>query len=491
MSLETLQAPFFINATVNNLPLIVSSSAITASQWRLTTQIYQLPNTGSALTTINTFPNNSGSAVIDIARICNDYLEYDDTVFEKTGSYSSDTNVGTFVVVMGEQYADSPSGSVVQYNGLGAVGNPAFTMSFNSTPSGSVTRLTQPRINLYPAVNEYSNLQYDWPSGSYVADVVGTGSRPFLTNDPAYNEGIVNDTSTFISSSVKKAFYYDFETIALMSTYNNICDLSLISATIYQDLATVPLYTDANYETETDGKLLYVGIGPANLSASNATAASIIDGGNWGLIEYDFEFANGDNRLIRIENANCGYYDKPINPTALDLYRKSNVDRGRTRFAWVNKYGTWDYISIPYPVTKQAKISRKEYIKPQLQWQEIGNDGTTASYNYSSTLFDKSSRGKDNYYTEYVDNYKITTDWLTTSQANWLTELFDSPSVYIQNQLYIMNDEETTWTSVGDGGFVPVNIKNGSYTWKSNRKGQKTFQYDIEFELSKVNIGRR
>ena len=82
MSLTTLQAPYFINATTNNLPLIVSSSNITNSQWRLVTEVY-LPVSASALTTIKTFPNDSGSAVVDIARICNDYLQYRKDLLKK------------------------------------------------------------------------------------------------------------------------------------------------------------------------------------------------------------------------------------------------------------------------------------------------------------------------------------------------------------------------------------------------------------------------
>ena len=74
---------------------------------------------------------------------------------------------------------------------------------------------------------------------------------------------------------------------------------------------------------------------------------------------------------------------------------------------------------------------------------------------------------------------------------DWLTELFDSPSVYIQNDLAAFQSDNNAETYFYPGGFVPVNIKNASYTWRSNKKKQKTFQYDIEFELSKINIGRR
>jgi hypothetical protein len=39
---------------------------------------------------------------------------------------------------------------------------------------------------LIPAVNEYSNLSYDWPQSEWYADYSATGSTPFLTNDPNF-----------------------------------------------------------------------------------------------------------------------------------------------------------------------------------------------------------------------------------------------------------------------------------------------------------------
>lgn len=39
-------------------------------------------------------------------------------------------------------------------------------------------------------------------------------------------------------------------------------------------------------------------------------------------------------------------------------------------------------------------------------------------------------------------------------------------------------------------GFAPINIKNASYTWKTNKFSQKLFQYDLKWEMSNINIGR-
>ena len=39
-------------------------------------------------------------------------------------------------------------------------------------------------------------------------------------------------------------------------------------------------------------------------------------------------------------------------------------------------------------------------------------------------------------------------------------------------------------------GFAPINIKNASYTWKTNKFKQKVFQYDLKWEMSNINTGR-
>ena len=75
--------------------------------------------------------------------------------------------------------------------------------------------------------------------------------------------------------------------------------------------------------------------------------------------------------------------------------------------------------------------------------------------------------------------YKITTDPIPmalpdnmvggyTAVADFYQELFQSPSVYIQQEY----------------NFIPINITNSNFIWKTNIKGQKVYQVDIEYEFS-------
>ena len=101
----------------------------------------------------------------------------------------------------------------------------------------------------------------------------------------------------------------------------------------------------------------------------------------------DFEFVGGDNRNVRFKRQECSYYDRE---TEYNGGRQAKI-KGRTRFAFINKYGVWDYFNIPYPAQKQAKIKKSTYVKPQLNWQDISNTTASAAKPYRSDLFNVSS----------------------------------------------------------------------------------------------------
>ena len=479
-SLDLISSPFAVNATTNNLPFVVTSPSASAAQFKLVTDIYIPQRSSARLTRIKTAPSAS-LCMVDIAKIASDYLTYDTpmTIIRGVGSF---TNAAKFKIIMGEEYADSPSGSIVQYDGNGNVGEPNFTASF----SGSANKLG----TLIPAVNEYSNLTYNWPESQWYATLNGANATPFLTNDPNFTlSGIVNANPA--GTPTKKVFPYDFETISMITDgqYNEGFE---VSASIYSGSTIV--YTDNSYfDTQNDrtlAPLYHIGIGPANLANSNATAASYITG-SWTKIQYNFEFVSGSthpkNRVIELLNDECSYYDQNLtrtNPGDADSRRI----KGRTRFAFINKYGVMDYYNVNNPVKKSSKITRKNYTQPQLPWQTLNTS--------SGAIFDANKRGKDTYSTTYTDEFEVTTDYLDQELSDWLTELIESPSVFIQNETLsnladIESNQFYSERSTSPSGFEPIRIKNASYTWRTNKFKQKVFQYDIKWELSNITTTRR
>ena len=133
----------------------------------------------------------------------------------------------------------------------------------------------------------------------------------------------------------------------------------------------------------------------------------------------------------------------------------------KTRFAFINNDGVWDYKSIFNPITKSTKLKRDSFITPNATYN-------SENFGFAQYEFNASKRGNTTYHTSNKDNYEITTDPLSQGEADWLTEMIESPNVYIQS----------------GSDFIPVNIENAGYNWKTNPRGQKIFQYKIEFSYS-------
>ena len=70
--------------------------------------------------------------------------------------------------------------------------------------------------------------------------------------------------------------------------------------------------------------------------------------------------------------------------------------------------------------------------------------------------------------TQYTDTFSITTDYIDKYTSQWLTEMFFSNDVYIQN----------------GNQFEPIIISNRSIDWNMNQYRQKLFQYEIEYKLA-------
>ena len=128
----------------------------------------------------------------------------------------------------------------------------------------------------------------------------------------------------------------------------------------------------------------------------------------------------------------------------------------RVNFAFINNYGFWDFYGVNLPQKKNTSIKRKEITTPFVDYSS-----GTSQYNLSR-------RGKGYYQTSYEDSFEVVTDWLSQEQAEWLTQLLESPEVYVET----------------DAGFAPIVLTNSSYRHNTNRAAQKNFQYTIQYKFS-------
>ena len=135
--------------------------------------------------------------------------------------------------------------------------------------------------------------------------------------------------------------------------------------------------------------------------------------------------------------------------------------REKTRFAFVNKLGAWDYYNNYNPVRQAIEVKREQYTAPRVD--------------YSSRLstYDISRRGRTDVHNSTDDVFTVDTDLLNKTNANWLEELIESPEVYIQR----------------NGEFIPIIITDSSYVANQNQARQKQFKYTLNFKPSNQPFG--
>ena len=98
-------------------------------------------------------------------------------------------------------------------------------------------------------------------------------------------------------------------------------------------------------------------------------------------------------------------------------------------------------------------------------------------YNTSIPSYSPYNRGFEQYYLSQDYKYEITTDYIAGvnsqlagdfSIENFYQELFTSPNVMLQV----------------DDTFIPINLTNSSFRYKTNKKAQKKYQVKIQYEFS-------
>jgi len=143
-------------------------------------------------------------------------------------------------------------------------------------------------------------------------------------------------------------------------------------------------------------------------------------------------------------------------------YDTNACNYDRVNFCFINNYGFWDSYGVSLPIKKNTTINRREITKPFVDYSSI----TSPYYNRR--------RGKDLFNTYLTDNLSVTTQWLNQEEAEWLTQLIESPEVYVQR---------------GDD-MLPVIITNSNYTHNTNTRAQKKFQYEIQYQYANQRRGR-
>ena len=449
MSITINQQATSPNLVDNTILYTVNSNQIAQPQFQYLCDIKT--STGTLIQRIKQQPNPSGYGVFDVGMICSYNMGPSDQVW-MTNVVQTQTNCAKqFQVLFGEEYGTSVSSSVSIYNGVTNV-------------TGGLPPAQSGRTYYYMlggTLDPNDKLNWNWPSSSKYYDTEINDStfnyQVGLTDFPATQSIRRNDWATIstLNGNVHGATNSDEFAQDIYAMVVNQYDVtgSLVISNTYYNVSTgadnggpranstqlwAQVYTLQSQET----RLIHWPVGPKNIDEGPGLEA---DTSYYDVIFYEqatdgFINDNGIYGKYRFEivSPECGY--------------------DGVRFAWKNKYGVWDYFNFGLAQTTNDSIERNEFK------QNFVNYSTSTG----TVVYDKGRRGLSQYVNKINKLRTAESNWLTQDDADVIRELFFSTEVFIQNGVE----------------FLPVVIRNGGLTEKTNPRTQKLFKYTVEYQLA-------
>ncbi len=411
-----------------------SGSNYTENQYKFILDIYE-SGSSDYIARLKQPPNKGFSAVFNPADVFQENVEFD-AVWEIPESYLSSGSLKNYVLQFGEQYGTSPSSSITAY-------------------PNQVTY----EMAIIPGVDN-SN---DFSIGVFSQEI--PLESEVLTDMPSPVDG----TGVHVEAG-------DWENITYLELDDYMTLSTIHTGSVQEVLITVDdnegnsLYNLQHtfQSSSSPYELHHVGIGPKNLlsiepasipgismslALNNPSASSVTtrvdQAGTTQNIQYRLSPNYGSLPQTDAIGLNKSTWNKP------------DQCGEKTRFAWINRYGVYDYYSVYNPVRKRTEIEKEQITENRINYWL----NPTTGVNLDNASQKKEGRGLTDLYKKYKDIYQISTTYLPEVKANWMKFMFFSPSVYIQT----------------DNGFVPIIITNNQYKVNTTQASNKLFQYNIEF----------
>lgn len=248
--------------------------------------------------------------------------------------------------------------------------------------------------------------------------------NPLTANQSLVLTNLPTNITTFMDED-------DYATITLLNQNNTIAAVSCSYSNVFMGPVTSSYF-------EVDPGFTAIPIGGINNGATD-----------WEKLVVEVDFTGG----------------KPT-----QTYTYLNYDgpcKEKTRFAWINKLGGWDFYNVYNPVLRTSDIQRESVVESRVD------------YSSATSTYDVNRRGENQYFSTYSDTFTVHTGFVDRTEATWLEELIESPTVYMQRYS----------STTGAGEFVPLVIRNSTYRANTNTGRQKLFEYIIEFEPSTTPWG--
>ena len=407
MAVTLVSRPTTPNVTGTKLLFEVSGSDISHPQYSYVMDIYL---SGSSTRIDRQFqqPNPQGVAQFEPSQVLQGQLDYDN-LWKTSGSQAPINAAKMFDLRFGEAYGTSISSSITVY------------------PGG-----TNNYLEVFPGVLD-PNTGYNFDTGSFLQ------LKSFLSDDPGlYTSGSQNlgDNGILITTQ-------DYHTLTLLKNADgDPGDILVVGYQLNREGKT-PV-TSSFINASGNGEFYTYGVGPKNLAQIDNVWSSSIASGIINYIECDLS-GNEVFSMYVINTIRSTQDQLPIPCPAPYL-----------RFAFINKYGFYDYYNIINPLRRETNLQKSFVSLPKVD------------YSSAVSTYSIEAGAETDYYTDTSDTYTIDTDYIDQDTANWLEQLLESPEVYIQQGTE----------------FVPIVITNSEYEHNNSTARNKLFKYSITFEVS-------
>lgn len=421
MAVTLLQQPTTPNASYTNLVYVMSGSNATQPQYRYVVDVYY-SGSSDTLTRIKTYPNSTYNGIIDVSRELQDYLDYDQ-YWKATGSLDPVESVKTFDLRFGEEYGTSLSSSRTIYTGS-----------------------TSNYLELFPGRMYKNESQYNWTTSSLYLNSYGT-----YNNIMSANPENVYIFGGFSGSTANYVTFQDYHTITIFTASN----------------VDIDIYNSNNVKIASESisanDFSTIGIGPKNLTDYGGPLSAITASNS-----FYYQVSAGNTAGVGSSALYTMYLTDRGGGYGKDFCSPVTGSGEYTRFAWISQFGFWEYYNVFNARKQFTDIDRSLYHRPFVRYAD------------SLSSYDVSYRGNKQYKTDYRDTFEVQTDYINKADADWLTELFESPDVYLQ----VQKDVDTKFSPVTYPNFIPINILNTSVNWQLKDNREKLFQYTIQFKYS-------
>jgi hypothetical protein len=449
MSLTAITKPPIWSPAYNPIIWEVSSNETAQFKFKYVFDVYISPSVTPLRYKVPANPNGIG--IINVQSLCEAELSITDNLpFLSSNPFYLGTGMATRVYILaGEEYASSPTGEAILYNGSGVVGQPAFGLyansDFNPAPS-----TTDPVVAYAAGQGAQEYYSYQESGGEDIEQfVMDSPTSKFLRNEPNNPSEIRSDEKISLSF-----LNWDFlaATGPQVSPYAMKTTLSLGGTAVQTDVYLNTVANGGVWSGPTGWVNNVDNFGPTsgayflnNFVLDLNTINTNFDEICFQLFPYQTYGATGlgatgisEQVCYNINNDNCWGFE-PI------------------RITWLNNKGGRDWYTFIKRNTFTQNAERDSFFKLPGYWSGSG---------FSLLDINPSTYGTTVFNVNLQQAWTASTDWLSEQDSAWLRDLFKSPSVHV----YLPGNPQPTL----------VQITDSSYSEQTFAR-EKLFQYFVSF----------